>query len=148
SGLITSGIPEGPDSQAGRRRQVFAFDGSSAQTAVQTVMTLTSTRSQIFRLDLLSNSRQAGGSVTVLDATGRVVGTLTPNGLAACAFVLLDPGTYTIRLDAQADAGLPGRKVYYGLGVKVISDPIDAYPVDPTQDPLGGGGDSGSGGSS
>jgi predicted Zn-dependent protease len=139
SGLITSGIPDGPDSQSGSRRQIFAFDGGVARTDVQTVMTLTSTRSQIFRLDLLSNVRHAGGTVTVLDATGRVVATLTPNSLTSSAFVLLDPGTYTIRLDARADLSLTGKKVYYGLGVKVVSDPIDAYPSDPTEDPSGGG---------
>jgi hypothetical protein len=154
SGNVTSGLAASINSNSGSNsnggRRAYAFDGSLAQSGPTTVLKLNVAAYQVTRFDLGANSGLAGGKVTILDSTGKVMATLTPQGKASTVFVLLSPGAYTVRLDTGADLGVSGTAMCYTIAVKVVTDPIDAYPSDPTENPVGdsGGSDGGSDGSS
>jgi hypothetical protein len=98
----------------------------------QIVLRLNVTETQILRLDLSATGGQGGGMLTLLDASGKAIAVLNAG---APARVLLGPGVYSFRLDP---GGADAAKVTYTLGVRQISDPIDAYPVDPTLNPVKG----------
>jgi hypothetical protein len=154
SGNVTSGLAASENSNSGTNsnggRRAYAFDGSLAQSGPTAVLKLNVAAYQVTRFDLAANSGLAGGKVTILDSTGKVAATLTTQGNTSTAFVLLTPGSYTVHLDTGADGGQGGTAIGYTIAVKVLTDPIDAYPLDPTENPVGdsGGSDGGSDGSS
>ncbi len=135
------------DGDEDRFNQVVAFSDAPTMAAKRDLLTLQTASSQVFQLDLSASDSRAAGKVKVFDAAGQQVAALNVRGSSQVT-VLLDPGTYTFRFEAGGDSSARPAGVTYTLSMKVLSDPIDAYPVGGATGTPSGGTSGGSSGSS
>jgi hypothetical protein len=121
--------------------QSFANGTLTQSTPQQTLGTLQVNQEQLFHLALSADGGpSAAGTVltmTIIDQSGNVVATLTVlNGQTQTLTLLLAPGTYTIRVAAQASDGSTLSPTDFSLLGIDLSDPIGPQPTNPTLTPV------------
>jgi hypothetical protein len=116
--------------------------GSLVDSARQQIQSMTVNQSRLFVFALSADTNGSTISsavrMTIFDATGHSV--FTQAALAGQALttgtVYLGAGNYAVVFTAATRAGVALPDLTYTLGKRVISDPIDAYPVDPSAPPV------------
>jgi hypothetical protein len=116
--------------------------GSLVDAARQQTQSMTVAQSRLFVFSLSADTNgsaiDSAVRMTIFDATGHSV--FTQTALAGQALttgtVYLGAGNYAVVFNAATRAGAALPDLTYTLGKRVISDPIDAYPLDPTTTPV------------
>ncbi len=102
-------------------------------------MTVSQSRLYAFALSADTNGSATAAAVrmTVFDATGHAVFTQVAfaGRPLSTGTVFLGAGDYTVVFNAATKTGAALPDLTYTLAERVLSDPIDAYPIDPGLDP-------------
>jgi hypothetical protein len=121
--------------------QLFSTATLSATAAVD-FTTLTTNRSQVMYFQLTGGAVpagvQAGIRMAVFDSAGHAVATLFAQaGQTVAANTYLAAGSYTVRVEELAPAGVVLPSMSYSLKGVTLSDPIAPVSLDPSLDGTG-----------
>jgi hypothetical protein len=122
-------------------RALVSFDslgnGSLTTAVAQTYRAVTVNQAELIELSLAADVGTAGTtsgvSMTLFDQTGHAVFSMSAYAgqPLTTATLVLDQGTYVAVFTAGTMGGAPLPALDYTLSKRDLSDPMDAYPVDP-----------------